>query len=113
MKELGDWTEEIDGEERVDAPVHPGEVLKQEWLDPLGMNPNQLAKALGVDRQNVYDILGGKRAISADTALRLAHWSGMRAGFWLGLQVDYDLQMAEWKRGKEIASQVKPLANTR
>ncbi len=104
--------EETAGEERVHPPVHPGEVLRQEWLEPLGINPNRLAKALGVDRQNVYDIVNGKRGVSADTALRLGRWSGMRASFWLGLQADYDLQMVEWKRGKEIAEQVEPLATT-
>jgi addiction module HigA family antidote len=109
---MGDWTEEIAAEERIDPPVHPGEVLKQEWLEPLDMNPNQLAKALGVDRQNVYDIVGARRAVSADMALRLARWSGMHPAFWLGLQADYDLQMAEWKRGRDIAEQVKPLAKT-
>ncbi|WP_407690856.1 HigA family addiction module antitoxin [Rubrobacter tropicus] len=73
------------------------------------MNPNRLAKALGVDRQNVYEIVHGRRAVSADMALRLGRWSGMRPGFWLGLQADYDLQMAEWERGDEIAEQVEPL----
>lgn len=99
-----------ESEERIHPPVHPGEVLKQEWLEPLGMNPNRLAKALGVDRQTVYEIVNGRRGVSADTALRLGRWSGMRASFWLGLQADYDLQMVEWKRGEEIAGQVEPLA---
>ena len=109
---MGDWTEEIGQEERVHAPVHPGEVIKQEWLEPLGMNPGRLAKSLGVDRQKVYEIVGGRRGISADMALRLARWSGMRPGFWIGLQTDHDLQVAEWKRGREIAEQVEPLAPT-
>ena len=109
---MGDWGEEIAGEERGSEPVHPGEGLKQEWLEPLGMNANRLAKALAVDRQNVYEIVGGKRAISADMALRLTRWSGMRAGFWMGLQADYDLRMAEWRRGEEIAEQVEPLSTT-
>lgn len=109
---MTDYSGEIMNEERVSAPVHPGEVLVQEWLEPLGMNANQLAKALAVDRQNVYEIAGGKRSISADMALRLARWSGMRAGFWLGLQVDYDLAMAEWQRGKEIVEKVQPLSPT-
>jgi antitoxin HigA-1 len=107
---LGDSSKETSAEERVYPPVHPGEVLRQEWLEPLGMNPNRLAKALGVDRQNVYEIVNGGRAITAETALRLARWSGMRASFWLGLQADYDLQMAEWERGEQIAEQVEPLA---
>lgn len=99
-------------EGRVDSPVHPGEVLKQEWLEPLGMNPNGLAKALGVDRQGVYEIVGGKRGISADMALRLARWSGMRPEFWIGLQTDHDLRVAVSDRGSEIAARVKPLAPT-
>ncbi len=113
MENLGDWAEEIAWEERVDPPVHPGEVLKQEWLEPSGMNPNQLAKALGVGRQNVYDVVGGKRAVSADMALRLARWSGMRPAFWLGLQADYYLRLAEWEHGKEIDQEVTPLAGLR
>lgn len=109
---MGDWKDEIAKEERVDPPVHPGEVLRQEWLEPLGMNPNQLAKALGVDRQSIYEIVAGERGISADMALRLARWSGVRPAFWLGLQVDHDLRIAEWKRGQEIAEQVEPLTRT-
>jgi addiction module HigA family antidote len=108
----GDWSEEINGEQRVYPPVHPGEVLRQEWLEPLGLNPNRLAKSLGVDRQSVYEIVAGKRAISADMALRLARWSGMRPAFWIGLQTDHDLRIAEWKRGREIAEQVEPLSPT-
>lgn len=106
---MADYSEEIVNEERVSSPVHPGEVLVQEWLEPLGLNANQLAKALAVDRQNVYEIVAGNRAVSADMALRLARWSGMRPAFWLGLQADYDLAMAEWKRGEEIEGQVQPL----
>jgi addiction module HigA family antidote len=110
---LGDWTEERVRGERVDPPVHPGEVLKQEWLEPLGMNPNQLAKALGVGRQNVYDVVGGKRAVSADVALRLTRWSGVRLAFWLGLQADYDLRLAEWESGEEITHEGTPLTGLR
>jgi addiction module HigA family antidote len=109
---MGDRKDEIAKEERVDPPVHPGEVLRQEWLEPLGMNPNRLAKALGVDRQSIYEIVAGERGISADMALRLARWSGVRPAFWLGLQVDHDLRIAEWKRGQEIAEQVEPLTRT-
>ena len=87
-------------------------MLRQEWLEPLGMNPNRLAKALGVDRQSIYEIVAGERGISADMALRLARWSGIRPAFWLGLQVDHDLRIAEWKRGREIAEQVEPLTRT-
>ena len=109
---MGDWNDEVAAEKRVDPPVHPGEVLRQEWLEPLGMNPNQLATTLGVDRQSIYEIVAGERGISADMALRLARWSGMRPAFWLGLQADHDLRVAEWERGREIAEQVEPLPQT-
>ena len=62
---MGDWTHEIVPEERVQGPIHPGEMLREEWLQPLGMNANQLAKALGVPRQSVYEIVGEKRGPSA------------------------------------------------
>ena len=107
---MGDWTEEIEREETVYPPVHPGEVLREEWLVPLGMNANQLAGALGVDRQKVYDILNGKRGVSAEMALRLARWSGMRPGFWLGLQARYDQLIAEDELGERIEQEVKPLS---
>lgn len=103
-------TEEILTEERVHPPIHPGRVLLLEWLEPLHMSVNQLAGAIGVPRQRLNEVVRGRRAISADTALRLALWSGMRASFWLGLQARYDLEMAEWKDGERIEREVKPLA---
>ncbi|MGI8911328.1 MAG: HigA family addiction module antitoxin [Rubrobacteraceae bacterium] len=103
-------TEEIRAEERDRPPMHPGRVLELEWIEPLGMSVNQLAGALGVSRQRLNEVVRGRRAISADTALRLARWSGMRAGFWLGLQARHDLEMAEWKEGDRIAREVRPLA---
>ena len=103
-------TEEIRAEERVRPPIHPGRVLELEWLEPLGMSVSQLAKAIGVPRQRLNEVVRGKRAISADTALRLARWSGMQASFWLGLQARYDLEMSEWKDGERIEREVKPLA---
>lgn len=107
---MGNWTEEIQREERVYEPVHPGEVLEQEWLEALGMTAYQLAKAIRVPRQRMYAIVRRERAITADTALRLGRWSGMRPSFFLGLQNSYDLQMAEWRDGKEIGDTIKPLA---
>jgi len=107
---MGDWTAEIKREERVYPPVHPGEVLREEWLAPLGMNANQLAKALGVPRQSVYEIVNEKRGLSAEMALRLARWSGMTPRFWLGLQERYELETAEWKEGENIEREVTPLA---
>ena len=107
---MNDWSEEIEREERVYSPVHPGEVLRQEWLEALGLNPGGLARALGVDRQAVYEIVGGRRGISADMALRLARWSGMRPAFWIGLQTDHDLRIAQSENGRRIAEQVEPLS---
>lgn len=107
---MGDWTEEIEREEKVRPPVHPGEMLREEWLVPLGMNANQLARSLGVDRQKVYDIVNEKRGVSAEMALRLARWSGMRPRFWLGLQENYDLEIAQMEDGGRIESEVRPLA---
>lgn len=107
---MGDWTDEIEREERVYPPIHPGEILREEFLVPLGMNANQLAKALGVNRQSMYEIVNEKRGLSAEMALRLARWSGMSARFWVGLQARYDLEMAEWKESERIEREVKPLA---
>ena len=107
---MGDWREEIEREERVHPPVHPGEMLREEWLVPLEMNANQLAKALSVPRQGVYEIVNEKRGLSAEMALRLARWSGMTPRFWLGLQEQYDLETAEMEDGERIAREVRPLA---
>jgi len=106
---MGDWSHEIEREERVHPPVHPGEVLREEWLVPLEMNANQLANALGVNRQNVYDIVNERRGVSAEMALRLARWSGMRPGFWLGLQEHYDLEIARMESSERIEREVRPL----
>lgn len=106
---MGDWTEEIEREQRTHPPVHPGEVLREEWLVPLKMNANQLANALGVNRQNVYDIVNERRGISAEMSLRLARWSGMRPEFWLGLQEQYDLEIARIESSARIEREVRPL----
>lgn len=107
---MGDWTEEIEREERVYPPVHPGEMLREEWMVPLDMNANQLAKALGVDRQKIYEIVNEKRGVSAEMALRLARWSGMRPSFWLALQEHYDPEVAKTQLGERIEREVRPLA---
>lgn len=105
---MGDWSREIEAEPRVYPPVHPGEMLREEWLEPLDMNANQLAKALGVNRQSIYEIVAEKRGLSAEMALRLSRWSGMNDGFWSGLQLDYDIEMTKIKRGEKIAREVQP-----
>ena len=74
--------------------IHPGEILKEEFLDPLGVTPYRLAKELHVPAPRVNDIVLGKRGISADTALRLGRYFNLPAQFWLNLQNEYDLRSA-------------------
>lgn len=75
--------------------VHPGEILFEEFLKPMGISQNQLGRDLGVSPRRVNEIVHGKRSITADTALRLAAYFSNSASFWLGLQMDYDLDIAE------------------
>lgn len=82
--------------------VHPGEVLQEEFLAPLEISQNALARAMGVPPRRVNEIVLGKRGISADTAVRLAAALGTSERFWLGLQADYDLEEARWALGKTI-----------
>ena len=76
-------------------PVHPGEILMEEFLKPMGLSQNRLAKDLGVSPRRINEIVLGKRSITADTALRLAHYFGMSPEFWLGLQMDYAIEVEE------------------
>lgn len=73
------------------VPIHPGEVLLEEFLKPMGISQNHLALKIGVPARRINEIVLGKRRITADTALRLARYFGNSARFWLGLQTDYDL----------------------
>ena len=77
------------------APAHPGEHIKEDFLDPLGITPYRLAKKLGVPITRVTRIINGQTRISVDTALRLSRFFGNSAQFWLNLQSDYELQVAE------------------
>jgi len=90
-------------------PPHPGETIKEDYLVPLGMSVNQLAKALGVGAARLNEIVRGERGVTADTALRLARYFGTSAEFWLNLQSLYDLRMAEQKARGAITRQIKPL----
>ncbi len=76
-------------------PIHPGEILREEFLLPLNLSANALAIALGVPAPRINDIARERRGITADTALRLARYFGASAEFWMGLQADYDLRLAE------------------
>jgi addiction module HigA family antidote len=90
------------------TPIHPGETTKLDIIEPLGMSVNQLAKALAVDAARLNDIVRGRRGISADTALRLAVYLGTTPQFWIGLQLDYELRLAQQERLRQIQAQVKP-----
>lgn len=87
---------------RTIAPVSPGEMLAEEFLAPLGMSKYRLAKSIGVPAQRIGDIVAGKRAITADTDLRLCRLFGQSDGWWLRLQADYDTRLAKAKLAGEL-----------
>jgi addiction module HigA family antidote len=97
-------------EERIYPPMHPGRVLELEFLEPLKISAYKLAKDIDVDPPRVYSLVRGKRAISADTALRLGRYFGTSAEFWLNLQSHYDLEVEEDRSGESIAK-IEPLAH--
>ena len=88
-------------------PVHPGEVLFEEFMKPLGISQNRLGRDLGVSPRRINEIVHGKRAITADTALRLATYFNMSAEFWMGLQSDFDLDIARDKLNDSLKKQIK------
>ncbi len=88
-------------------PVHPGEVLQEEFLKPLGLSQNRLALGISVPARRINEIVLGKRSITADTALRLARYFGISPQFWLGLQTDYDLDVAEEALGARLTREVR------
>ena len=92
------------------APVHPGEVLLEEFLKPMELSQNRLAIDIGVPARRINEIVLGKRRISADTALRLGRYFGMSPQFWLGLQMDYDLDVEADKLGERLEREVRPYA---
>lgn len=84
--------------------IHPGEILQEEFLKPLGISQNGLAKDIGVPPRRINEIIHGKRSITADTDLRLARALGTSEGFWLGLQADYDLEEKRIGISKQLKS---------
>lgn len=92
------------------APTHPGEVLLEDFLKPLGMSQYALAKAIGVPQVRVSAIVKGKRAVTPDTALRLARYFGTSAEFWLGMQTTHDLERARDRLASEIEKSIHPRA---
>lgn len=92
-------------------PIHPGEVLVVEFLEPMGISQYRLAKDIGVTPRRINEIVHGRRAITADTALRLSHFFGMEAQFWLNLQSRYDMEVAKEKHHDKIVKQVRPFSH--
>lgn len=90
------------------APIHPGEILLEEFLKPLDMSMNKLADALHVPANRIAQICAGDRAITGGTALRLARYFGTSAAFWLGMQMDHDLELARDAEESAIEHQVHP-----
>lgn len=88
-------------------PVHPGEVLSEEFLKPMELSQNRLAKDIGVPPRRINEIVLEKRRITADTALRLSRYFGTSPQFWLGLQTDYDLDVAMESLGSRLEREVK------
>jgi antitoxin HigA-1 len=92
------------------ANIHPGEVLLQEFMRPLGLTQYRLAQDTGISQMRVSEIVRGKRGISADTALRLARYFGTSDKFWMGLQDDYEIEEARNSLAGRLEREVRPLA---
>lgn len=108
--------EEIDSQDFSDLiepggrlpPIHPGEILREEFMTPLGLSANALARALNVPANRITGITNGQRGITADTALRLARYFGGTAEFWLNLQKDYELRVARSTNLRRIVTEIEP-----
>ncbi|MFA7280401.1 MAG: HigA family addiction module antitoxin [Sterolibacterium sp.] len=92
------------------APVHPGEVLMNDFIEPMGITRYRVAKLAGMQQRRIDEICAGNRSITGDTALRLARLFGIDAAFWMNLQAQYDLETADRKLHKRIEAEVTPLA---
>ena len=91
-------------------PIHPGEILREEFMAPLGLNPNRLSLSLRVPAPGVYEIVNEERSISPDMALRLARFFGTTPEFWLNLQTRYNLEVARDKQQRKVDREVQPIA---
>ena len=94
-------------------PIHPGEVLIEEFLRPLSLSQSRLAAEIGVSPRHISEIVLRRRQITADTALRLARYFGTSPQFWLGLQMDYDLDVADDELSAQLIQSITPYATTR
>jgi addiction module HigA family antidote len=99
----------VNNQEEKMPPVHPGEILLEDFLKPMGITPYRLARELSVPKTRISAILKGRRSITADTALRLARFFGTTAKLWLNLQVSYDLDIEQDRLGGKIEEEVKPM----
>ena len=88
-------------------PIHPGEILVEDFMKPMGISINRLARDIAVSPGRISEIVNGQRAITADTALRLSKYFGVSSELWLGLQADFDLRVAKRKVGAQIDRQVR------
>jgi addiction module HigA family antidote len=93
-------------------PINPGEILREDFLEPLGISINQLSRDLSVPPNRISEIVNGKRAITVDTALRLQRYFGIEAQFWLNLQTEYDLRIMKCKIWTDIERRVIPVKHT-
>ncbi len=91
-------------------PIHPGEILLEEFLKPMGVSQYRLSKDIGVPPRRINEIVHGKRSITADTALRLARYFGTSERFWMNLQSRYDLELEKDKLGRRLIDEVHPIA---
>jgi addiction module HigA family antidote len=90
------------------VPIHPGEILLEEFMEPLGLSSNALSLALRVPATRIGEIVRGRRAITPSTALRLARYFGTSADLWLGLQMEYDLRQAQRRQASSVEVEVQP-----
>jgi addiction module HigA family antidote len=93
-------------------PIHPGEILREEFMIPFGLNPNKLAMALRVAPPNIYDIVKEDRGISSEMALRLGRFFSTTPEFWINLQAHYDLSVSRQEIEKQIKDDIRPLVAT-
>ena len=95
------------------APVHPGEILLEEFLDPMGISQYRLAKDISVPPRRINEIVHGARAVTADTALRLSRYFGTSERFWINLQAHYDLEVEKDRLGNRLKKEVAVMAQVR
>ena len=93
-------------------PITPGEILREDFMEPLGISINQLSRDLSVPPNRISEIVNGKRSITADTALRLERYFNVEAQFWLNLQNEYDLRIIKRKIGSDIEQRIIPVKTT-